>query len=152
MGGAVSLSGNDTVVLNGRVLVGFADADVAELTFPNEIATVKVGKNQNAIFGFNTMGQIGEFKLRLLRACSDDQFLNGLLNGQNNNFQGDVLLTGQFIKKIGDGKGNVASDTYVAANGVFVKQVGAKMNTEGDATQSVAEYMIKFASVVRVIT
>lgn len=150
--GAVALTGNDTVIINGTVITGFVDGDTAELTWPNEMATVKVGKNGNALFGFNAMGGIGDFKQRLLRGCADDQMLNQLLNLQNNNFAGTILITAQFVKKIGDGAGNITSDTYIAAGGIMKKGVPAKMNSEGDATQSTVEYMITFANVVRVIT
>jgi hypothetical protein len=77
-----------------------------------------------------------------------------LLNGQQNNFAATVLVTGQFIKKLGDGKGNITSDTYNMAGGVFTKIVAAKTNVEGDTDQSIAEYTIKFANQpnVRAIT
>src|SRR3954470_13943084 len=110
--GAIALSGNDTLSINTRVLTDLADGMCAELKFPNEIAVPKIGKNGNAIYGLNTTGQMSEVTIRLLRASSDDQFLLGLLNAQQQNFAGTVLLQGQFIKKIGDGQGNITSDTY----------------------------------------
>ena len=41
----VSMSGSDTLMINNRVLADLADGDCATLTFPNDIATVKTGKN-----------------------------------------------------------------------------------------------------------
>lgn len=148
----VSLSGNDTIQINNQVLQGLADQNVVELTFPNEIAQVKTGKNGNSIYGFNTTGQQCEVKVRTVRGSSDDQFLNNLLIQQQNNFAGFVLMTGQFIKKIGDGQGNITSDTYILAGGVFTKQVEAKSNVEGDTEQSISIYMLKFANAPRAIT
>ena len=53
----IALSGNDTVVLNNRTFADFADGNVAELTFPNDIANVKTGKNGNSIYGLNETGK-----------------------------------------------------------------------------------------------
>jgi hypothetical protein len=75
-----------------------------------------------------------------------------LLAQQNANFAGTVLLTGTFIKKLGDGAGNITSDTYVLAGGIFQKIPEGKTNVEGETEQSVAIFMIKFASAVRIIT
>ncbi len=61
-------------------------------------------------------------------------------------------MIGQFIKKLGDGAGNVASDTYVLSGGVFSKQVEGKTNVEGEVDQSVAMYTMKFANSPRAIT
>ncbi len=148
----VSLTGNDTAVINNRPLSDFADGNCIELTFPNPIANVKTGKNGNAIFGFNASGVQAEAKMRLIRGGDDDKFLNNLLAQQNANFSGTVLLTGTFIKKLGDGLGNTTSDTYILAGGIFEKIPEGKSNVEGETEQSVAMYSFKFASAVRVLT
>lgn len=150
--GTVALSGADTVTVNNRVLTDFADGDVAVLTFPNDIAMVKTGKNGNSIYGLNESGKQAEFKLKLVRGSADDKFMNGLLAQQQLNFAGTVLLIGQFIKKIGDGAGNIGSDTYITSGGVFTKQVEAKSNVEGDIEQSTATYTIKFTNAPRALT
>lgn len=147
----IALSGNDTVSINNRVLTDFADGSCAELTFPNEIAGVKTGKNGNSIFSLNTSGRQAELKLRIMRGSSDDKFLNGLMASQNGAFETTVLLVGQLIKKIGDGTGKVISDTYVLQGGVFTKQVEAKSNVEGDVEQSVSIYTMRFSNAPRAI-
>lgn len=151
---AVALSGNDTINLNGTVLSDLADGNCVELTFPNELANVKIGKNGNAIYGLNTTGQQAECKLRIVRGSSDDQFLNQLINFQQNNFAGTVLIIGQFIKKLGDGQGNITSDTYILSGGIMTKIPEAKTNVEGEVEQSVSMYTIKFANqpTVRALT
>lgn len=149
---AVALSGADTIQINNYVLVDLADQNIVELTFPNEIAQVKTGKNGNSIYGFNTTGQQCEVKIRVLRGSADDQYLNNLLIQQNANFSGTVLMTGQFVKKIGDGQGNITSDTYILSGGVFTKQIEGKSNVEGDTEQSIAIYMMKFTNAPRAIT
>ncbi len=149
---AVSLTGNDTININGRILTDLVDENVVELTFPNEIATVKTGKNGNSIYALNTTGQQCEVKIRILRGGSDDQFLNNLLIQQQNNFSAFILMIGQFIKKVGDGLGNITSDTYILGGGIFTKQVEGKSNTVGDTEQSVSIYMMKFSNAPRAIT
>lgn len=148
----VSLTGADTVVMNGRTVTDLADGDCIMLTFPNDLASVKTGKNGNAIYAVNETGRQSEMKMRLIRGSADDKFFNNLLVQQRANFAGFVLLDGNFIKKLGDGKGNITSDTYVVSGGIFSKQVEAKTNTDGDTTQSVSEYTFKFSNAPRAIT
>lgn len=150
--GAVALSGNDTINIQNHVFTDLADGNCVELTFPNDIANVKTGKNGNSIYGLNESGKQVEAKIRVLRGSDDDKFLNNLLTQQQNNFAGMVLLIGQFIKKIGDGLGNITSDTYIMSGGVFTKQVEGKMNVEGETDQSIAMYTIRFSNAPRALT
>lgn len=147
----MALSGNDTFSVNGTVLSDFADGNIVEMTFPNDIAKVKTGKNGNSIFAQDYTGNNAEVKVRLIRGSIDDATLNGLLINQNNNFPGTVLLIGQFIKKLGDSNGNIISDTYNLSGGIIAKIPEAKSNVEGDVDQSVVVYQIKFSNVVRAI-
>lgn len=147
----VALSGDDTATLNNRVFADFADGNFIELVFPNDIAAVKTGKNGNSIYGLNTTGKQCELKMRLIRGSSDDKYMNNLLIQQQNNFSGTVLSFGQFVKKLGDGQGNITSDTYLLSGGIFTKQVEAKSNAEGDLEQSIAVYMLKFSNSPRSI-
>lgn len=148
----IALSGSDTITINNRVLADFADGNIAELKFPTPIANAKTGKNGNSIYGLNETGQQAELTIRLIRASADDKFMNGLLAQQRINFAGTVLMTGQFIKKIGDGKGNIASDTYITSGGIFDKNVDAASNVEGDSNQSVAIYSMRFTNAPRTLT
>lgn len=142
----MALTGNDTISLNGRVFADFADGNCAELKFPNGIAKVKIGKNGNAIFAQDNTGQMSELTLKLLRGSSDDQYLNAQMTAQQLNFAGSVLQFGEFIKKVGDGSGNITSDTYVMSGGIFTKIPEAKTNAEGDTDQSTVLYTIQFAN------
>ncbi len=150
----VALTGSDTVTINNQPLADFADGNCVELTFPNDIANVKTGKGGNAIFGFNASGVQAECKLRIVRGGNDDRYLQNLLTQQNDytRFAQTVVLTGTFIKKIGDAAGNQTSDTYILSGGIFQKIPEGKTNVEGETDQAVAVYTIKFASAVRVIT
>lgn len=147
----VAMSGQDSLMLNNRVLADFADGDVAHLTFPNDIAGVKTGKNGNSIYSFNASGKQCELKLRVLRGSDDDKFLNNLKAQQDGNFPGFALMLGEFTKKIGDGTGNIIGDKYIMGGGIFTKHVEAKSNAEGDTEQSVSVYTIKFSNAPRVI-
>lgn len=149
---SMALSGNDSLTLNDYVFSDFSDENVVEVTFPSDIATVKTGKNGNSIFGLNETGKQCELKIRLIRGTADDSFMQNLLTQQQANFAGTILLQGQFVKKVGDGKGNITSDTYILGGGVYTKQVEGKSNVAGDTDQSIVMYMMKFATVYRVLT
>lgn len=152
MGSAVSMSGNDTISINNRVLADLADQNAVELTYPTAIANVKTGKNGNSIYSFNETGKQCEVKVRVLRGSADDKFLNDLMVQQLANFAGTILMIGEFIKKVGDGQGNILNDTYIMSGGIFDIQPGAKTNTEGDTEQSVAIYSMKFSNAPRALT
>lgn len=149
---SVALSGQDTITINNYLFVDLADGNCVDLTFPTEIADVKTGKDGNSIYGLKQSGKQAMVKLRVLRGSADDSFLNNLLSQQQANFSGFVLMIGQFVKKIGDGQGNITSDTYLMSGGVFTKQVEGKTNTEGETDQSVAVYELKFSNSPRILT
>ena len=146
---AVAMTGDDTFILNDNVFTDFADGDIGVLDFDGDVAAVKKGKNGNTIYALNTMGLIATFTLRLLKTSGDDIFLNNLLTQQNTNFAAFPLMIGQFIKKVRDGQGNITNDIYVLSGGIFMKNVGAKSNVEGDVDQSVSIYRFKFSNAPR---
>ena len=145
------LSGNDTIVINGRVLQDLGDGTVGYLTFPNSVAAIKTGKNGNSLYALNTTGYQANLKLRVLRGSADDQFLLGLYNQQQNNFAATVLMQGSFVKNLGDGAGSIAQDTYTVIGGIFVKPQEVMSNPEGNTEQNLAMYEIMFSNTSRVI-
>ena len=146
-----TITADDTLTLFGRVFNDMADGDVSTITFPNNLVEMKTGKNRNTIFSKNTTGENAEMVLRLIRGSSDDQFLQGKLSTSVTDFASTVLATGEFVKRLGDGLGNVARDVYTLGGGVIMKNVEAKENVEGDIVQGVSIYNMKFATVVRSI-
>jgi hypothetical protein len=159
----VSMSGNDSFTLvsslGTTILTCFADGTVGELTFPNDISSIKAGKNGNAIYALNVQGTIADLKLRLIRGSSDDKVLNQLLNTQQGNFPTFVLMALTIVKLIGSGPtGNPANgiinDVYNLTGGVFSKIPEVKSNVDGDTEQSVTMYSLRFANsqVVRQIS
>lgn len=147
----VSLTGNDTIVLAGRVLNDLADDNNVELTFPNELMAVKTGKNGNSIYAFNATGKQCDVKINAIRGSSDDRFLNQLLQQMLADPASFALLAGQLVKRTGDGFGNITHDTYMLSGGVFTKQPGAASNVSGDTTQAVVSYELKFTNTNRAI-
>ena len=152
MPATVTLSGSDTVSLNNRVFTGLATGDCVMLTFENEIANLKTGKNGNSVYSLNETGKQATLEIHVLRGCSDDRYMNSLLAQQQANFAGTVLNFGEFIKKLGDGQGNITSDTYVMGGGIFTKVPEAKTNVEGDAEQSIVKYFMRFSNAPRALT
>lgn len=148
---SVSLTGNDTLKLRDRVFADFADADYATLTFPNDIAALKTGKDGNTIYALNETGRQSELVIRVLRGSSDDKFLQNLLAAQRNDFSGFVLMEAELVKRVGDGQGNITTDTYLSTGGVFTKNVEVKSNAEGDTDQSVSVYTIMFGNNTRTL-
>ena len=148
---SVSLTGNDTLLLAGRVITDVADKSWAELTYPNNLVEVKVGKNGNSIYALNASGLIAELVVRLIRGSSDDTFLNGLLVSQKADLSTFILLKGQLVKRVGDGFGNVTQDVYYVDGGVFQTQVIVSSNAEGDSEQSVSIYRLRFTNADRAV-
>lgn len=146
------MSGQDTIIINNRLLADLAVGDCVAITFPNEIANVKTGKNGNSIYGFNASGKQCDVALSIVRGSKDDKFLNNLLSQQNQNFSGFVLMIGEFTKQIGDGAGNISNDTYIMSGGIFTKAVEGKSNVDGDTEQSICHYHLKFSNAPRVLT
>lgn len=146
-----TVTSNDTLVLNGNVFNDLALDDVTAITFPNELITMKTGKNGNTIMAQNQQGQNANLTLRVARGSSDDQFMQGLLVAAAGDFPSTQLITGSFTKRLGDGAGNTSSDVYTLAGGVISKNVEGKENVSGDVTQGESVYTIKFASALRSI-
>jgi hypothetical protein len=145
----VSLTGNDTLVIAGNVITDVADGDWFMITYDNDLANLKRGKNGNSIFAENSMGLVGAASLRLIRGSDDDKTLESLLQQQLQDFSAFVLIDGQATKRVGDGAGNVSSDTYKMSGGIFKRMVDAKSNAEGDTEQSVSIYRFEFSNVER---
>ena len=142
---SVSLTGSDVIKINNRIFSDLADGDAVTVTFPNDIAAVKTGKNGNAIYAKNETGNQVDVVIRVLRGSNDDRYLNNELTMLKNDFSAYILLNAEFIKKVGDGQGHITNDTYLLTGGIPSKQVEAKTSAEGDTEQSVSIYNLKFA-------
>ncbi len=140
-----TVTGNDTLTLYDRVFVDFADGDNTTITFPNDLVTVKTGKNKNSIYAINETGQNCDLVLRVMLNSSDDRFLQGKLSEMQRDLPSFNLASGEFVKRAGDGTGNVTNSIYSLQGGVFKRKVDAKENVEGDTEQAVVTYNMTFA-------
>lgn len=147
----LSLVGQDTIIINDRVITGLATGTVGTLTYDNDVANIQIGKDQNAIFAFNAPGTQATFELHIIRGCEDDKFFNGLFAQQIANFVGFTLMTGVIVKKIGDGGGDTINDSYNLSGGIFARPVDVQSNVEGDIEQGVSIWRFKFAKALRTI-
>lgn len=148
---SVSLTGNDSISINGRVLADFADGDIANLDFPNNLVEAKTGKNNNTIYAFNATGRVVTATVRLIRGSSDDKFLNSEMNSFINDPASYLLLESEFIKRVGDGQGTITQDVYRLSGGVIHKLPTVKENVEGDVESAVVVWEIQFANTDRTI-
>lgn len=149
--GSVALTGNDVAIIDSRILRDFADGDTVVLDVPNNLAEGKAGKNGNMIYAYNASGRIVNATIRVLRGSADDKYLNRRLQEYINDPAGFVLVAGEFIKRSGDGAGNITLETYLLDGGVFQKMPGGKENVAGDTEQAVAVYVITFANSQRAL-
>lgn len=151
MGGSVSLTGSDVVTLNGRVFHDFAEGDIIDLTFAEDLVKVQAAKDGNIVYGLNEGGKVSGLSLRLLAGSSDDRYLNSLMAAQARDFSSFILIVGSFVKRVGDGDGNVTNVIYNTIGGVIKKFPEAKTNTTGDVAQSVVKWDLEFGSNSRAI-
>lgn len=146
-----TITSDDTFTIYDRNIVDLATDDVSSITFPNDLVTMQTGKNKNTIYSKDEKGNNADVVLRVMRGSSDDQFLQGKIAEMNKDFVSAQLASGQFVKRLGDGEGNVRRDVYTLLGGVITKQVEGKENTSGDTEQAVAIYNFKFAQAARSI-
>ena len=143
------VTANDTLTLNGHVMVNQGTDDVTTISFPNELVSRKTGKNGNTLFAQNANGLNADLSLRLIRGSTDDQFMQGILNSIPADFPSAVLINGSFVKRLGNGLGGIVNDTYALSGGLIAKQVDGKENVSGDVSQGEVVYTVKFANVSR---
>jgi hypothetical protein len=151
MGGVIRLVGNDTIKINERLITDLPDGEVGSVKFATDIATVKTGKNKNAVIASNASGEQATMELRVLRGSADDKYLNGLVSLFKSDPPSFALMNGEVIKRVGDGEGAVAGDTYVLTGGVPTKNVDVVSNVAGDVEQGVSKYTFNFVEGVRAI-
>lgn len=144
-----SLTGGDLIIVKDRQLSDFGDGDVVSFDLPNNIADGKRGKNGNAIIAFNSTGQTTTATIRILKGSPDDKFFNQEMNIYLRDKASYVLMSGEFIKKSGDGEGNVVNDILTMSGGFVQKIPNMKDNVEGDTEQGVSVYQIMFMNVNR---
>ncbi len=148
---AVALAGSDVIIIADNVLSDLADGTCVKIEPQGDIGIAKCSKDGNMIYGLNYSGLICHVTVRLVRGSYDDQILNGLLQQFINSPGTFTLMTGSFVKRVGDGSGNVVSEVYQLAGGIFKTLPGAQMDTSGSTEQSVTTYVMIFRTNMRMI-
>lgn len=146
-----TITSDDTLTIYDRVFADLADDDVSAIAFNSDLVSVKTGKNKNTIFSKDEKGNNANLTLRLIRGSSDDQFLQSKIALAEADFVAQPLANGEFVKRLGDGQGNVVRDVYTLLGGVIVRQVDGKENVSGDISQGVSVYNMTFARATRSI-
>lgn len=139
-----SLTGDDQIILNvaNNLTNDLADGDAVIVTIPNDLVNIQVGKNGNAIYAKDENGNRFDMEIRVLRGTTSDNDLLTKYLSTKANFSGSTFITGQFVKKFGDGNGNVNSYTYTLGGAMIRKAPEMKANVNGDTEQSVTVYNI----------
>ena len=151
MNGISAVAGKDVLIINGQVLTGYADGDAIKLEPQGPIAQMKVSKDGNSIYSMQYSGIVAKLTVRLVRASFDDVTLNGLLQQWIADPSTFVLMSGSYVKRIGDGKGNVTSEIYQLAGGVPETIPEATSNMDGSTEQSVSVYTFMFRNDARLM-
>jgi len=149
--GSVALSGSDVTIIDDEIITDFADGACVQLAFDTPIGVMKISKDGNAIYAMKYEGIVVKVTLRLIRGSYDDQILNAKLQQFLASPDMFTLMAGSFVKRVGDGQGNITSEVYQLAGGIFEYIPGAKMNTSGDTEQSVTEYKMLFRNNIRMM-
>ena len=139
----VALTGKDTLILNGTIITGLADANAVDITPAADIVSVKRGKDSNILYATNEEGYRALMTVRLAFGSADDNNLVSLLAQQKAGLSQFTLMTGAFYKRVGDGNGNITATIYQLSGGVIKTMPEALTTAEGNVDQSVHIWMIK---------
>jgi hypothetical protein len=152
----INLTGSDTTILSklgaqDRIMKDFGDGDVVAIDIPNNLVELKKGKDDNAIIAYNAAGKVSTVTMRILAGGADDKFLNSEITSYQNNRPGYILLSGEFIKKVGDGKGNISNIVFKFSNGIIQKYPVGGENVDGNTDQALSIYQIIFSQIDKII-
>ena len=145
-----ALTGNDTLIINERVITNLADGSTITINYDNDSVGISTGKDDNTIYSDNRQGSNASLELRLVRGSEQDIYFNGLSIQQSRDLPTFTLMQGSFSKRVGDGFGNVKFDNYTLLGGVFTKRAPqVTENLNGETDQGVSIYNITFATASR---
>ena len=133
------------------ILSDFADGAVAELSAPNELATVTTGYNGNGLGAHNEPGRQRTLSLRLVKASSDDKRLNETFELWKKRDRRFKPIKASFTKNVGHSDGSLTQDTTKCYFGLPTGAPVSMTDTTGNTDQSVSVYTITFADYERVV-
>lgn len=146
-----SLTGKDTLVLDGRVIHDFAHGQFAHVAFENPLLNMSISKDGNALLTQQLDGQRVRLTVLLQAGSLDDQIFNSKLKSWLDDAASFQLMDGSFTKRVGDGKGNVKDVIYQLAAGAFSKIPEASSSSTGDTATAIATYEMLFVLQTRAI-
>ena len=144
-----TLVGQNTIVINGRSLTNLGYGTVVDISIPSALVEIESGKDGSAIYAMNQAGRQAEVRVRVLVGSPDDVYLNNINEGFKADFAGSVLINASFIKRTGDGQGNIITTTWVLSGGVPGTAPADKWDVNGNTEQALMEYSFKFARATR---
>ena len=132
-------------------LSDFADGTIAELTAPNELATVVTGYNGNGLGAHNEPGRQRQLNLRLVKGSQDDKRLNEtyeLWKQRDTRFK---PIKASFTKNISHSDGSTTHDTVECYFGLPTGVPSQSVDTTGNVDQVVSIYTLTFADYKRIV-
>ena len=139
-----TLAGSDSLVLDNELILDGADADCITLDYPNDMANIYIGKNDNIMITPNAQGGITDVNLRVCINGKTDKYLTNKLSQFKNDPASFQLINGIFTKRTGDGNGNLTKKIYNLSAGVIVKRSGAVDSTVGNVESIVSIWNLRF--------
>ena len=128
------------------ILSDFATGNVAQLAAPNDVSSTTTGYNGNSLGAHNEPGRQRELSLLLVKAGYDDKRFNKNYNMWKNRDLRFKPLIMSFTKNVAHSDGTITADTVTCYFGLPSGQPTQTMNTEGDTTQVMSEYSIRFGN------
>jgi len=147
--GTLSLTGADTIYFGTRLITDFSAGEVAKLTYANDLATVKTGKNGNTIYAYNSSSSQSSLDIKVIKGSDDDSVLQGRVQAYKYDPVGYKVDEVSITKSYGDGGKKVTNEKFQLQAGIPTKQVDATVNVDGDTDQAIAVYTWTFANTVR---
>ena len=141
-----SLAGTDSLIIDDQTILDGADNDCVVIEFPTDVAIVNKGKNGNCLFTKNEEGTLCNITLRVCLNGQTDKYLTDKLIQYQNDTPKFPLITANFTKRTGDGKGNITKKIFNLSGGVVVKNAGAVDSTVGNVDSVVSVWQLTFAN------
>lgn len=139
-----TLAGNDTLILDNKLILDGADADCITLEFPNDGANIYTGKNNNIMVTPNVQGETVDITLRVVINGETDKYLTNKWAQFKNDPTTFTLMSGIFTKRTGDGNGNLTKKVYNLSAGVIIKRAGTMDSTVGNVESVVSIWNLRF--------
>ena len=138
----VLLVGRDSVIFDGQdITKDLVDGDVVTIAPQGALNNVASTYGGKMIVAEDRNGQIHTMTMRLMRGSEMDQWLQSRYQEYHNDSPTFKTLNGSATQRIGDGDGNVITNTFAINNAVFSQSpVNATINTNGSTEQLVRQY------------